>query len=106
MSKGKNHTNHNQNRKQHRNGIHKVRRLPFRSTKGVRNLLMALVPLLRRWRRTQRLFKRLTLPILLFAFLCRPLQMDPKFLLNQRYAKKYAKIVGGRAAAEAAVEKK
>lgn len=36
MSKSKNHTNHNQTKKQHRNGIHKPARHPFRSTKGVR----------------------------------------------------------------------
>jgi large subunit ribosomal protein L29e len=60
MSKSKNHTNHNQTKKQHRNGIHKPKNHPFRSTKG----------------------------------------MDPKFVLNQRYARKWAKVVGGRAAGE------
>uniref|UniRef100_A0A915LA88 60S ribosomal protein L29 n=1 Tax=Romanomermis culicivorax TaxID=13658 RepID=A0A915LA88_ROMCU len=35
MAKSKNHTNHNQNRKDHRNGIHKPRRLRYPSTKGV-----------------------------------------------------------------------
>lgn len=35
MAKLKNHTNHNQSRKQHRNGIHKPRRFRYKSTKGV-----------------------------------------------------------------------
>ncbi|KAJ1509225.1 60S ribosomal protein L29 [Coelomomyces lativittatus] len=35
MAKSKNHTNHNQNRKAHRNGIKKVQKKPFRSQKGL-----------------------------------------------------------------------
>jgi large subunit ribosomal protein L29e len=35
MAKSKNHTNHNQNKKAHRNGIKGVKRQPFPSTKGV-----------------------------------------------------------------------
>lgn len=35
MAKKKNHTNHNQNRKNHRNGIKKVRWRPIESTRGV-----------------------------------------------------------------------
>ncbi|KAG7013674.1 60S ribosomal protein L29-1, partial [Cucurbita argyrosperma subsp. argyrosperma] len=49
MAKSKNHTAHNQSRKAHRNGIKKPRKHRYTSTKG----------------------------------------MDPKFLRNQRYAKKH-----------------
>nr|ACV20955.1 large subunit ribosomal protein 29 [Myctolaimus sp. RS5442] len=35
MAKSKNHTNHNQNRKDHRNGIHKQRKQRYMSMKGV-----------------------------------------------------------------------
>lgn len=35
MSKSKNHTNHNQNRKAHRNGIKKPKRERYLSLKGV-----------------------------------------------------------------------
>lgn len=35
MSKSKNHTAHNQTRKDHRNGIHRVKRHKYRSLKGV-----------------------------------------------------------------------
>lgn len=35
MAKSKNHTNHNQNKKAHRNGIKRVTRHRFPSTKGV-----------------------------------------------------------------------
>ncbi|KAI1717094.1 ribosomal l29e protein family domain-containing protein [Ditylenchus destructor] len=35
MAKSKNHTNHNQNRKDHRNGIHKPQRQRYQSMKGV-----------------------------------------------------------------------
>jgi large subunit ribosomal protein L29e len=35
MSKSKNHTNHNQNKKAHRNGIKKVKSHRYPSTKGV-----------------------------------------------------------------------
>eukprot|EP00741_Cyanophora_paradoxa_P024529 tig00000269_g23683.t1 len=48
MAKSKNHTNHNQGHKDHRNGIKKPKQHRFSSTKG----------------------------------------MDPKFLRNQRFAKK------------------
>ena len=37
MAKSKNHTNHNQNYKAHRNGIKKPARLRWISTKGVRS---------------------------------------------------------------------
>ena len=36
MSKSKNHTNHNQNKKAHRNGIKKVKTGRYMSMKGVR----------------------------------------------------------------------
>ena len=36
MAKSKNHTNHNQNKKAHRNGIKKLLRHRFQSTRGVR----------------------------------------------------------------------
>jgi len=48
MAKAKNHTNHNQSKKNHRNGIKKAKTHKYRSLKG----------------------------------------MDPKFLRNQRFAKK------------------
>ncbi|KAH7698584.1 large subunit ribosomal protein 29 [Aphelenchoides avenae] len=35
MAKSKNHTNHNQNKKDHRNGIHKPKRTRYVSQKGV-----------------------------------------------------------------------
>jgi len=35
MAKSKNHTNHNQNRKNHRNGIKKPKRERYHSLKGV-----------------------------------------------------------------------
>ncbi|KAF4519977.1 hypothetical protein B566_EDAN005477 [Ephemera danica] len=35
MAKSKNHTNHNQNRKAHRNGIQKPKRYRHESTRGV-----------------------------------------------------------------------
>ncbi|CAM0141289.1 60S ribosomal protein L29 [Umbelopsis sp. WA50703] len=35
MAKSKNHTNHNQNSKAHRNGIHKPKRNRYPSLKGV-----------------------------------------------------------------------
>ena len=35
MAKSKNHTNHNQNKKAHKNGIHKVKRQRYISLKGV-----------------------------------------------------------------------
>ncbi|EPZ32647.1 hypothetical protein ROZALSC1DRAFT_29875 [Rozella allomycis CSF55] len=35
MAKSKNHTNHNQNRKAHRNGIKKVKTHRYKSLKGV-----------------------------------------------------------------------
>ena len=35
MAKSKNHTNHNQNKKAHKNGIHKVKRQRYTSLKGV-----------------------------------------------------------------------
>ena len=53
MAKSKNHTNHNQNRKNHRNGIKKPRKQTHTSLKGV----------------------------------------DPKFLKNQRFAKKHNVLV-------------
>ena len=37
MAKSKNHTNHNQNRKAHRNGIKKPKKNRYNSTKGVSN---------------------------------------------------------------------
>lgn len=38
MAKSKNHTNHNQNKKAHRNGIKKILRHRFQSTRGVRSI--------------------------------------------------------------------
>ncbi|XP_065225192.1 uncharacterized protein RpL29 [Planococcus citri] len=35
MAKSKNHTNHNQNRKDHRNGIKKPRKFRYESSRGV-----------------------------------------------------------------------
>ena len=35
MAKSKNHTNHNQNKKAHRNGIHKPKRQRYASTLGM-----------------------------------------------------------------------
>ena len=102
MAKSKNHTNHNQNYKAHRNGIKKPARVRWISTKGVRShrLPLQLLPegalpsapkpnapplaaagraLDARARPTaqQSLTKPLRCP-----------QMDPKFLRNQRAAKR------------------
>jgi len=60
MSKGKNHTNHNQHKKNHRNGIKKPQSHRYSSLSG----------------------------------------MDPKFLKNQRFAKKHNKVVHKQAAAK------
>ncbi|KAI2804190.1 60S ribosomal protein L29 [Blomia tropicalis] len=40
MAKSKNHTNHNQNRKDHRNGIHRPKKLRKQSWKGVDQKLL------------------------------------------------------------------
>ncbi|KPM04316.1 long-chain-fatty-acid-CoA ligase 5 isoform X3 [Sarcoptes scabiei] len=40
MAKSKNHTNHNQNRKDHRNGIHRPKKLRKQSMKGVDQKLL------------------------------------------------------------------
>ena len=40
MAKSKNHTNHNQNYKAHRNGIHNVKRTMYLSTRGVNQKLV------------------------------------------------------------------
>lgn len=74
MAKSKNHTAHNQTNKWHRNGIHKVQRQRYSSTRGVRFSLS---------------FRRILL------------QVYQKFLKNQKYARKYNNVKGGRAAAEA-----
>jgi large subunit ribosomal protein L29e len=64
MAKSKNHTNHNQTKKNHRNGILKPKKHRQTSTKG----------------------------------------MDTKFLKNQRFARKWNNVKGGRAASEGAME--
>ncbi|KAH7645446.1 ribosomal protein L29 [Dermatophagoides farinae] len=40
MAKSKNHTNHNQNRKDHRNGIHRPKKMRKQSMKGVDQKLL------------------------------------------------------------------
>lgn len=83
MVKQKNHTARNQTYKAHRNGIKKVRRQRFRSLKGVRSAEGA----------TRGGAGRSCRPPLVLSRTChrpRP-QVDPKFLRNQRYAKKHNK---------------
>ncbi|RWV94182.1 hypothetical protein GW17_00043304 [Ensete ventricosum] len=65
MAKSKNHTAHNQSYKAHKNGIKKPRKHRHTSTKGV--------------------------PLLIYLIQSR---MDPKFLRNQRYARKHDKKNG------------
>ncbi|RUS20828.1 ribosomal L29e protein family-domain-containing protein, partial [Endogone sp. FLAS-F59071] len=63
MSKSKNHTNHNQNKKAHRNGIKKPKTNTYPSLKGVKRV---------------------------YCVLC---QVEPKFLRNQRFAKGNARKI-------------
>jgi len=64
MAKSKNHTAHNQSYKAHRHGIKKPRRQRYTSTKGVSEVFC-------------------------LSFTCSNCpQMEPKFLRNQRAAKK------------------
>ena len=72
MAKSKNHTNHNQNKKAHRNGIKKPKSNKYPSLKGVSL----------RGRREKR--SKCILLGTLADFLY---QVDAKFLRNQRYAK-------------------
>lgn len=71
MAKSKNHTNHNQNRKAHRNGIKRPMRKRHESTLGVSELGNFCFPDFE------------ILVNLFFGF-----QMDVKFLTNQRFARK------------------
>lgn len=104
MAKSKNHTAHNQSKKNHRNGIKKPVKYKYTSTKGVRTRGS------RPGRRSAARATRrrppadghrrraaatgnpsargpwATCPPPSCSF---PLQMDPKFLRNQRYAKKH-----------------
>lgn len=68
MAKSKNHTNHNQNRKAHRNGIKKPKVKRHEATLGVSRITFSVSPS----------------P----SDPCLPFQMDAKFLINQRYARK------------------
>lgn len=70
MAKSKNHTNHNQNRKAHRNGIKRPMRKRHESTLGVSIRLVAVSALIYWY----------------LSFVA--LQMDVKFLTNQRFARK------------------
>lgn len=75
MAKSKNHTNHNQNRKAHRNGIKRPKVKRHESTLGVSIPVHTTRP-------TD------TPLILLFSLCSSSSQMDAKFLINQRYARK------------------
>ena len=72
MAKSKNHTNHNQNRKAHRNGIKRPKVKRHESTLGV----------------SRKDLFRVRLPENQNMTLSCPPQMDAKFLINQRYARK------------------
>jgi len=72
MAKSKNHTNHNQNKKAHRNGIKRPLRKRHESTLGVSIWIVPGNP-------TGLLITLISSP---------PDQMDVKFLINQRYARK------------------
>ena len=105
MAKSKNHTAHNQSKKNHRNGIKKPMKHKYTSTKGVREPLLpprarvsgrALIGGRRRRphaRRTPLLHPSAAEPPAhAIPFHPSPYshaQMDPKFLRNQRHAKKH-----------------
>lgn len=72
MAKSKNHTNHNQNRKAHRNGIKRPMRKRHESTLGVSS--------------ASNVNKQCQ--YLMFVFFSSNFQMDVKFLTNQRFARK------------------
>ncbi|TXG63316.1 hypothetical protein EZV62_010310 [Acer yangbiense] len=74
MAKSKNHTAHNQSHKAHRNGIKKPKRHRHTSTKGYENVEFFIIIII--------------------------MQMDPKFLRNQRYARKHNNQSGGSATEE------
>lgn len=77
MAKSKNHTNHNQNRKAHRNGIKRPKVKRHESTLGVS--IINENPF-----RTDYSMNRSSDSLIhVLAF-----QMDAKFLINQRYARK------------------
>ncbi|KAG5132752.1 hypothetical protein JHK82_023940 [Glycine max] len=84
MAKSKNHTAHNQSYKAHKNGIKKPKRHRHTSTKGVVSLSLFYV-----------FGFSFTLIHMLIYF-----RMDPKFLRNQRYARKHNKKSGETATEE------
>ena len=69
MAKSKNHTAHNQSRKDHRNGLKKPSLKKHMSMKGELQLV------------------DVSVPSLMSCFL--PLGCDPKFLKNMKFAKKH-----------------
>ncbi|KAF7146436.1 hypothetical protein RHSIM_Rhsim04G0233800 [Rhododendron simsii] len=77
MAKSKNHTAHNQSHKAHQNGIKKPRKHRHASTKGVYFLYTYYT----------------------YIYMYNP-RMDPKFLRNQRYARKHNKKSGETATEE------
>lgn len=76
MAKSKNHTNHNQNKKAHRNGLKKVKSGRFSSMKGVRKNFLY-----------YNMCSYIKFSFYLLSQVCR------KFMRNQRYAKEGMKAV-------------
>ena len=82
MAKSKNHTAHNQSYKAHKNGIKKPRRHRHTSTKGV--ITSSPTPFPQSFEFDLDFWLNL-FSLILFV----EMQMDPKFLRNQRYARKH-----------------
>jgi large subunit ribosomal protein L29e len=80
MAKSKNHTAHNQSYKAHKNGIKKPRKHRHISTKGVLFFFFFWVVIIHLFNHVIEEKK--------FVFELW-VQMDPKFLRNQRYARKH-----------------
>jgi large subunit ribosomal protein L29e len=88
MAKSKNHSTHNQGRKNHRNGIKKPPRHKYHSLKGVLFFFLVCV---------------FSISPFGSAFLpSTAIQVDPKFLRNQRFAKKHNRVVKPQAASQQA----
>ncbi|KAI3660461.1 hypothetical protein MP638_004290 [Amoeboaphelidium occidentale] len=84
MSKSKNHTNHNQNKKAHKNGIRKPKSNRYPSLKGVSIRVLMRGKYKKAHKNGIRKPKSNRYPSLKGV----SIRVDPKFLRNQRFAKK------------------